>query len=351
MKLQHQISPLISRLRPRFGLTNRYDQTAVRSWEIAPSVELEALPGIYEQSDLEKITGVYPGNTFETELDRLPGRPVRHGATVAYEFHDAVLANGHLFTAKAALAVGTGQPPWLARATPEIDAGVLASTRLGVRYFGHWLLDDLSLLLAAQKLGQAITVHSTFTPGQLQYLELLSLKSTVMTEGLFRRMTIIDDAGLNTYRRERYMRLREMAARKSKPAGRPGVMLLRGNSGSMRSLVNEEEVADLARKRGFLVLFPETASASELLDACTDAPIVLGVEGSQLTNGVMWMAERGAVVVLQPPQRFTSVVKNWCDMLGARYAFMIGDQRENDSFHVDCNALQRLLDRVQSAVG
>lgn len=350
MKFQHQIAPLFSRLRPRFGLTNRYSDTAARSWEIAPALESEALPAIFEESDLKKITGVYPGNTFDDELERIVGRVVRHGPTMAYEFDNAVLANGHLFTHRAALAVGTGKPPWLARATLEIESGILASTRLGVRYFGHWMLDDLSLLLAAQRLGRAISVNAKFTPGQVGYLELLSLKPEVMTEGLFRRMTVIDDAGLNADRRQRLMQLREAAARKARPSNAPGVMLLRGNSGHLRRLVNEDEIAEIARRRGFLVAYPEQASAAELLDACFEAPIVLGVEGSQLTNGAMWMAERGVVVTLQPPQRFTSVVKNWCDLLGARYAFMIGDAREDDSFHVDGNTLERLLDKAQAAI-
>jgi len=160
------------------------------------------------------------------------------------------------------------------------------------------------------------------------------------------RLVIIDDTGQNAYKRERLLRLRALAKPYGSANPAPGVMLLRGQGGANRKLVNESEIADLARDRGFTVLDPAITDAEEILRVCTGVKIVLGVEGSQLTNGMLWMDARGTLVALQPPQRFCVVLKDWCDAIGSRYAFVVGHESGPTEFSIDPDGVRRLLDRL-----
>jgi hypothetical protein len=348
MNFLSRAAPLFSRLRPYIGRSNDFRQGYERAWELSPSVESIAPRAVFDESDLSKITGSSPDRPVADEIRAMYGGPIRHAATKAYAYRDAVLSRGNLFTSKMRLDVSMRQSPLLAlKPSIEFDDAVLASSSYGVKYFGHWMCDDLPRLLAARDIGRPMSVLSNPSTGQQQYLDILGLATTdVCTDAFFRRIVVIDDNGQNAYKRARHLRLRVMASPIATPSPAPGVMLLRGKGGQRRLLENEAEVADYVRSRGFLVLDPATMPASEILRACIGVHIVLGVEGSQLSNGLMWMSRAGTCVVIQPPQRFVSVLKDHCDNLGIGYAFIVCDARESGNFHLDMSALGRMLDRV-----
>jgi hypothetical protein len=339
--------PFTTRLRPRLGLPNDFRSGAVRSWELGPATESVAPKAVFDEDDLRKITGGSPDRGIDDEVKPIFGGPVRHAPTLAYEFRDALLSRGHLFTRQVYMQV-SGHAPGLFAQAPrrEFDDGVLCSSRYGVKYFGHWMRDDLTRLLAAADIGVPISVLDTPTRNQQAYLDLLGLAPDVQPDAFFKRFVVIEDNGQNLHKHGRHLRLRALAAKVAEPSRAPGVMLLRGGSGEKRVLTNEAEVADFVRARGFLVLDPAVATARELLEACQEVDVVLGVEGSQLSNGLMWMSRTGTFVVIQPPQRFVSVLKDHCDNLGMQYAFIVCDPREDGGFHLDTSALGRLLDRV-----
>ena len=56
----------------------------------------------------------------------------------------------------------------------RFENGVLASTPYGIKYFGHWLLDDLPLMIAARDLGNPVSVHTNPLPSQRDYMRLLA---------------------------------------------------------------------------------------------------------------------------------------------------------------------------------
>ena len=168
-----------------------------------------------------------------------------------------------------------------------------------------------------------------------------------MADAYFERIIVLEDHAQNRYKRERYERLRN-TVRARFPSSRGGrVMLLRGAAGVRRVLANEDEVAEVVRGRGFQILDPLRASVAQLLEACIDAEIVLGVEGSQLANGILWIAEGGALVTLQPPNRFDLILKGHCDCLGVSYAFVVGTAANATDFSIDTSTLERLLDRLE----
>jgi capsular polysaccharide biosynthesis protein len=306
-------------------------------------------PAIYDKDDLAKIVAGSPDRPVEEEIKAIHGGKVVHDATMAHELRNAVLVSGNLFTSKAQLSISNRRSPLFAPDLPhEHDEAALASSSYGIKYFGHWMRDDLTRQLAARDIAPPVSVLDKPTLNQQGYLDLLDLNITVRTDAFFKRVVVLHDVGQNAYKHARHLQLRQIASSVVGKSKVPGVMLLRGKSGERRVLLNEGEVAEYVRSRGFLVLDPAKASARELLTACNEVDVVIGIEGSQLSNGLMWMSRSGTFVVLQPPQRFVTVLKDHCDNLGMRYAFIVCDGREDGAFHLDLGALARMLDRVSS---
>ena len=344
-----RFSPFLSRLRKHVGLPNGYQETASRSWTISPAVHSCVPPAIFEASDLAKVTGGSPGlKRLEDEFDRATGKTGTHGATVAYELRNAVLSRGHLFTMRTShpISAHAAVPLFAFKIAAEYSEAALATSWLGIRYFGHWMTDDLPRLLAARTIGHPVSQMTAPTPAQRDYIKLFCLQADTVTDAFFRRIVILDDFGQNDYKRERFSRLQQSALPHGVPGRAAKVMLLRGNSGVRRVLVNELELAQIAKARGFQVMDPAVTDAAEILRWCVNASVVLGVEGSQLANGILWMSPKGTLVILEPPQRFSLVLKDYCDCIGIRCAFIVGDQAGDEDFRVDPTAFQRLLDRV-----
>ena len=72
---------------------------------------------------------------------------------------------------------------------------------------------------------------------------------------------------------------------------------------------------------------------------------MVGVEGSQFSHAIYTVADNGAFLVLQPPDRFSMAYKEYTDRVGLTYAFVVGTPDE-DGFRVETDRLQRMLDRL-----
>lgn len=347
----HALMPLISRTRSRLGLRTDFASHSSRQWTLEPAEERAMQPAFYEPADLERIRGVFEGETVADEIAKLQSPRVQHAPTVAYELRDVLLSRGHLFTRKMVHRLDTRPLPLFARrARTRLRDAVLSTSHYGIRFFGHWMTDDLTLTLAARELGDPVSVLLRPTAHQTQYLSLLDCAAPVLDDVFFDRLVILDDHGQNRYKQRRYATLRQRArAKVGAPRPSAGVMLLRGKLGVPRSLLNEDEVAELLRRRGFDVLAPEQMSAEDLVRACLDAPVVIGVEGSQLVHGISVMAQDGVLIELQPPTRFNVLYRGRCDCEGIRYGCQVGHAAgANDDFTIDLAALERLLDRIAS---
>jgi hypothetical protein len=341
------LTPLISRIRPRLGLTNSVEQNHHRRWVIAAGTETRVPPAIFEEDDLARIVGVPVEDTIAGNVAQARGGLVQHRPTIAYELRNAVLSGGHLFTWRAFSPISMKPPPaWVQTPERRFEEAALASTHYGQKYFGHWLYDDLPLTLAAESLATPVSVLEAPSPHQSQYLNFFKLAPTVVTSGFFSRLTVIDDIGQNEFKLRRAELLRNRAQSRFPSGGHRRVMILRGSSGERKLLINEPEVAAALADRGFAVLDPYGLTATEIIEFCIDAECVVGVEGSQLVHGLCVMRPGGTLVSLQPPRRFCTVLKGCCDVRNICYAFQVGVESETD-FTIDIDAIHRLLDRVE----
>lgn len=346
-----RLMPLLARARGRLGLRNDFASQSRRRWVLHPAEETPVPPAIYEPDDLARITGVGENDRIEDELQRLASTTASHAPTMAYELHDVIFTRGHLFSSKMVYRLDTRPFPLVGRrAKTRMREAVLSTSQYGIRYFGHWMTDDLTLTLAAQQMGEPVSALLRPTPHQSQYVSLLDCAVPVHDDVWFDKLVILDDYGQNDYKRRRYGALRDRArVALGATTPPPGVMLLRGRTGADRVLLNEAEVAGALRARGYAILEPEALSARELARACLDTPIVIGVEGSQLVHGISLMSPSGTLIELQPPARFNVLFRGRCACEGIRYACQVGHARgRGTDFTIDLPALERLLDRIEA---
>lgn len=333
----------------RLARNPRLADVAEKSWVLRPA-EAAVIPAAYfDEDDLDRVTGVDADSSREIEWRRIRGGALEYRPTVAYQLRDAVLSKGHVIHSQLVRPVTTEPSPlWGRYLETEPEPALLTATFNGSRYFGHWMMDELTRILAAPNIGLPVAPPRLLSSHQRDYLKLLDLVQHERSDVLFRQLIIVDDRTQNAHRRERYGALRERAMRGRRVVTCEGVMLLRRQSGVARILGNEEELAQQLAQRGFRTMCPTEHTVEEILDACMGAKVVVGVEGSQMIHALFVMQVGGTLVALQPPNRFNNILKTYCDGLGLRYAFAVGHPREN-GFFVGPAKLMHLLDRLPGA--
>ncbi len=327
------------------------EDICVRREVLCPAEDQETPPGISDPRDFERVTACESTTTMDEERARMSGGVRHHGATVLYELEDAVLRDGW-FSSKGWRSWNALHPsPWPGGAPAELDHAVCGSTFVGSFYFGHWLSDDLPLLLEAERHGRPVitTARVPYTH-ERGYLDMLGLHTEPLVRARFRRLTWIDNVAQNSYRAQQYRELRRHIRQQTTWKEGRKVMLRRGQSGARRVLVNEAELETILAGRGFEIVDPATCTAREVAQACAGARIALGVEGSQLTHAFLAMADRGGIIALIPAYRYINHYKDLTDCIRTmRYGSITGTAVEN-GFSIDPDELLRLLDRVESVL-
>ncbi len=342
------LRPLVSRVAGKLRLAHELAQAAHRSWAIAPAVEHVAPPARIDKADIAKITACPNGRSIEHNVELTRGGPVVHLETRAYELRNASISNGHVFAHRFFMPLGDAPAPWVARkAQRHVGSALLTTTPYGVRYYGHWMVECLPLAMLARQLGHAaVTTIVHPSANQQGFLELLDLHEDAVEDASFERLLIVEDIGQNDHKIARYRAMRDTARSALGPRHRTsvGVFFLRGTSGERRLLVNEEELANIAARKGLDVIRPQGASSKRLVEASLNAPLIVGVEGSQLLNGFPWLAPGGTMLALVPPQRFDLILKGPCDALDVTFSIIVGDARSVSDFYIDPAVFERRLD-------
>lgn len=343
-----RLRPLYSRLLGKLRGTHGIERAASRSWVIGQAVQTYVPSARVDDVDLAKVTACPNDGTIERNVKLARGGLVVHQETRAHELRNASIAAGHLFAPDFFMPLGESRPPWIARTTRlHFKSALLTTTPYGVRYFGHWIIECLPLAMLAQQLGET-PVSTLVRPSANQrgFLELLGLHLETFQDATFDRLVVVDDIGQNNHKIARYCAMRAAARRAVGPGHRPGagVFFLRGASGKRRLLLNEEQLAEIAARKGLEVVRPQDVSSQRLVEASLDSPLIVGVEGSQLLNGFPWLAPGATMLALMPPHRFDMVLKGPCDALDITFSIIVGDARGPTDFHVEPEAFERRLD-------
>ncbi len=339
--------PVVERLRRLArGPARNLQEVASQSWELAPAHQRVAPPALFLPDQWERITGFSEFSSRDGDLSMVRGGNTSvHAASRAFRIRDAVLVDGVLYKGGASLHLHprTGRIPRL-RVEQEIERGALYCTPGGNRFFGQWLMDDCVTYALALAEGVPVTTAqkvNNHTPGYEAWLEM----RPVRTEGaFFRELVVFDDIGQNRSKRARFHSLGERLRRRVQPRPHAGVFIMRGATGSRRVLRNETEIAEQLRdRRGFTIVDPGKQDVPAIVQACAGARVVVGVEGSGLVHGLLVLESGGGVLVLQPPNRFSAILKDLTDRDQQQFGFVVGLPR-GDDFWIDPEEIERTLD-------
>lgn len=334
-----------------FSKNQSYSDLCEKQWTICPAETTTTPTAIYREGELDKISAVEAQTNYDLEFKRIQGGISEHAATIAYQLKNAQINNGFLYkkSMKHPLTMDK-ESLFKSDKVETFSEAALSSTFFGNRYFGHWVTDDITLTLSSQELAQTVRAKQKYTNHQLEYCKIFDVDSTPVSNAKFERLIITQDFGQNSYKRERYeymrSKLKEHCSLDTKSEKASGVMLLRGNSGVRRPLVNEKEIADFLKKQGFTIIDPESTSAFEIAALTSQANIIIGVEGSHLVHGLLTMKENGVLLTLQPPFRFNNIFKGYTDCLDLRYSFIVGETVEN-GFKIDIEDIVQTLDLLR----
>jgi hypothetical protein len=345
-KRRTTILPLVSLLKNRLstGQVPEVFSEATSSWEISPGTETLARRAFFLPGQIERVKGW----TFTHEhpgREMLGGDVARHAPTRAFLLENVWLLDGTLYrgSARTFLLARAGRMPRL-EAEVEIKHAALYCSAIGNKYFGNWLMDDCVTYQLAAAEAVPITTDQAVSLHVLGYEDWLGMRPTRVGNAFFHRLTVFQDFGQNRSKHARFRAVGEALRAHVKWTPHPGVFILRGQGGLRRVFRNELEVAERLRdRRGFRIVDPTAAGVSEIVAACAGARAVVGIEGSALVHGVVGLQPGGAVLALQPPNRFVTVYKHLTDREGQNFGFVVGSSIGED-FSVDPDEVERTLD-------
>lgn len=330
-------------------MTDFYD-CAAESWELCPEEEATGRPAVYPPGALDRVLALSPWRDWEGEHSLIEGRAGRHGATRAYVVKDVVLAGAYLYCGRGSLRVGHGLQRIFDPDLPQrhrIAEAHMASSWTGADFFGNFVQDTFPLELipppGAMRLG-ARSKHYGHAAG---YRTLLDLPAPDRPDhARIGSLTVYKDHAQNSFKEARYRtlraRLRQTLGASQPPAG---VFLRRGSDGERRQLVNEAALVDFLAAQGFDIIDLDRMDAAEIARRTLDAPIVIGVEGSHLSHAIYAMADKGAFLVIQPPDRFAMPYKEYADRMGMAFGFVVA-LPDAGGFAVDLDDIRMMLDRL-----
>lgn len=314
-------------------------------WEVAPGSKGYVPPAVFLPGQIERIRA-----TEFTPID-LTIRLFRgdfdtnETATIAHRLQDVDLVDGVLYANGGQRHLRSRQTRSLAYRRPdETLSGAMYESWAGNRWFGSWLSDDCLTHMLAATAGQTVTTAPEATGHAPQYENLLGMAPRRLGDAHFDELILFEDFSNNTQKADRGWRRRDKVLAGRTPDPVPGVFLLRGTSGDARILENERQIAEnLATTYGFRVLDPLQATVEEMAQACGQAAVIAGVEGSQLVHGLVMMPPGAALLVIQPPDRTVATLKSVTDRQEQRFAFVVAQGAE-ERFRLEWDDIRRTLD-------
>lgn len=308
-------------------------------------------PAIHlDDEDIRRISSAAEFYPLDLEFSRMQGGTYEVPELRLYAVRDAILIQGNLFLKGYRLPYRRSRSHILYCGNiAKYEDAAIASTPLGNQFFGHWLLDDLTRCNALSDLGhKSFLVGNTLSTHQQQYMELLCADGEMHDNAAFGVLRVLQESPMQSFISTTLAAHRDRLRHGliGSPSHR-GVMMLRQATGRKRVLVNEREIADQLSQHGMAILDPMRASISEMREIIGNADFVIGVEGSHMTHAIPLLRRDSAFITIQPPFKFDNTCKPYCDALGIRYGFTVGQQCAG-GFSVELSRVLKAIDKVTS---
>lgn len=301
---------------------------------------------VYDRDQLDRVKDSPFESTPEREFQALEATQIQDRDTVLLTARSVLLLGGWLFRGYEAeyLSQSSAYRALLNR-IEELGTAALASSLQGTKFFGHWLRDDCSSHLLASEFGPTRTLPTPDWRDKDFYTSAFGLVERPLQAAWIDRLHMISDLGFNIHKRNR---INELRSRLDKQAPVPDasdiVYLKRGPTGAKREMTNEGRLITELRRAGVKIASPE-GNTEALVQTCRRARILISIEGSQLAHGVYSLPEGGALLVLQPPDRFYNPHLEWCRLINRSYGLVIGHLTPG-GFRIEPDEVLRMIDQL-----
>lgn len=342
------IDAIEHRLRKRAGLLPSVEDAADEVYVVHPAEEQDVPAAISLPGQLDRAKGSCAESTLRYEVEHLLQLRMRHAATVAMRFDDALLIDGVVYANGARQQHVYGYerlvPRWVGD-LPEVEGVSLPSSVVGNRYFGHFITDDCCAAYLAREFAPVrfTSMGSERSPHSRRYLDIFGIPLCELSAARLRNAWLFSDYAMSADKRARYRRLRARVAELPGSRSGHGVFFRRRGAGVPRGLMNEPALEERLEREGFEIIDVTVDDADTIIRRTKDAAIVCGIEGSAPMHGMLAMAEGGVLFMLMPPYRFSSCMKGHSDALGIQFAYMIG-HGDRERFTLSPDELMRTLD-------
>jgi Glycosyltransferase 61 len=325
---------------------------AYRQEVLCPEETVTLRQAIFLPDQLDRITATTPGSTIEYEVATATSETAKTTPTIAYHIRDAALVDGSLYHGRFKSLIAARSLFKLPAPSSEprhLETAGLVSSHLGSRYFGHWLVDDCTQYCIAEDNGEPLCLRGPIYPDQQKkYQTRLKQEWTPIDRAWIDHLVVYQEFYWrhvqDRLRRAQIITLRERARACLPSEGRRSLVYIRrGATGSRRIIQNEEELLDVLKQNGFMVLDVESDSLEHLLGVLANAKIVVSLEGSHAAHCVYSVPENSGLIILQPPDRFLSFHRGWSESAGVRFGFVVGSLGEQ-GYHFSSSGVLRTID-------
>lgn len=348
-----RLSPIFASLRQRLLGQRAMRELATRTDIIQEESVSYYPPAIYLPDQLEKVTATPSDTSWDWELTRLGSGCKRHAPLIRYEFEDVLVfetgftVGGASFGRYGPLPLASligAQPRDLARAH---YAGNYSTSR----YFGHWLRDACATALLTRDNESLILPYGKEWRHAPEYIRVFSFPTPEQLPVRVARLAYHSDYAQNENRTRRYGILRDRLrnALLHTAGHNPGRrVFLRRRGGEARNINDEPALIDRLVKEGFHIVDTANMNIEEIMRASLDADLCVTMEGSHQAHAYLFLRRGGALINIQPSDRFNNMARDYAPNFGFQYGFVVGN-REGAGYTVDVGALMRTIDLAQRA--
>lgn len=305
-------------------------------------------PALFDQDHLSRVTKCGFKKSLAELADVLMATSYREAPLATYHVGEATVLGGTIFTGTKRILhskqVKAGVRDAL-YAHPSLNDAVLINSMQGLRYFGHWLSDDVSAFEAFRNDPRVISLPLPTWSDIDPYLELFDQQWHQQSVIRAKSLTLVRDLGFSRGKAQRYRALRgrfRSRLRSSNASGKV-VFLRRGPSGDPREIVNAANLERRLSDAGVAIVTAE--GGKDFLAAIVDASVIITIEGSQDRHALYSLREGGGMLTLAPPDRFYVATHEWARNLDMHSGIVIGVGAEG-GFIIDPDEVLRMADRL-----
>lgn len=343
---------MINKLYRLLGKPLRLEDYAKDAITLCPQERQEVPVSVYLPEHLHRVTGAAIYGVLATIMKNLHQTHVVHAPCLMFPIGKARLFGGGLWAHKNQFFRRKINKTDEFKAV-NLPKAVVTDSDIGLDFFGHWMRDVVPSNLVGTSEIPSLSLRRPDFVHAAQYEQLFQLKTIYANKGHIENLFLLSDFSQNSFKRKRYLTLRDNLKGSINPQATSysGVFIARGQTGTTRALVNEDEVIMHLEKKGFDVIYPEKMVPEEIIKRLWNAKIVITVEGSSHNHAIYSMALNGALLTLEPPNRFGTVIKGACDCLGIGWGFYVcAPANDGQGFYVDSfTDLDRVADKLLSS--